>query len=288
MSPLLTIKLDRLIPSGMTALAAASPQLLRTVLIDVATVAAHQWRKAAVDQLRSSAREYAEGVQDPVFIGSDRAQVSLVGLVPNMVEQGWEGGDMRDWLCSPTAPNARPVKGPHGEIIGYYNTIPYRHSKSGSGYAVGTPIGSEYKDMDPTERSTLGTKIWAAMKQLAPTHGGPGEKVGIGPRQMTKTEWGERLPAGMAPIALPHHKTDPFAGTVRNEKTYAHATQSSMVSFRRISSAPSEDGDAKAWQNPGIKARHLLDGVQALTEKAAAKMIESMLRSVVSSGEDKR
>ena len=50
--------------------------------------------------------------------------LTLEGTVPNMVEQGWTGGDLRQWLLH--GPNAKQGKN------GPYNVIPFGHGTPGT------------------------------------------------------------------------------------------------------------------------------------------------------------
>ena len=100
-----------------------------------------------------------------------------------------------------------------------------------------------------------GTIDAAALKQaraLAPT---------LSPSQGGRTQWGGRLPPGLAPKLRPDHHSDPLAGIVRREAAYSAAaaagSQSTYRKWRRITQW------GKPWIHPGIRAAHIASKVMA-------------------------
>jgi len=97
----------------------------------------------------------------------------------------------------------------------------------------------------------LGQSIYAAAKKLRASVGMPGEP----------TQWGGRLPEGLAPKLMPHHSTDIYAGMVKNAKAYENATQNNYQTFRMISESVPEK-----FHHPGVEAAHIADDVVKYVE----------------------
>jgi len=291
---MISLNIANLIPASLLALAQDPEAVCRQVLRDVATSAAHFWRQTALTKLGGSGADYAAGVQEPEFQSDTRVHVVLLGKVPNMIEGGWDGGDQREWLCGPTATNRRPIfkkdeQGNPVELIGWYNTVPFRWS-FGGGDQVGRSVASLFGQSDEMSRGQsydffleeaeaqgMARDIYREAQRLAPTTTEafgpwrPGEHRG--------TQWGDKLAEGMAP-AMGGHKTDPLAGMVRMEKTYERATQSQYMTFRRISKR--SDGVAtEGWVHPGITARHFAEATQEHVQKISRRALLSAIRRSV-------
>lgn len=115
---------------------------LRQVASQLATAARAEWIRLAGDELRSSKNDYVRAISEPVFSKKGMAfSISLEGALPNMLEKGWAGGDLRAFLDG--APRARRSKAGH-----LYNIIPFRHGSPGSGGRnVGKPMNSKVYDL---------------------------------------------------------------------------------------------------------------------------------------------
>jgi len=74
-----------------------------------------------------------------------------------------------------------------------------------------------------------------------------------------RTAWGSRLPAGLAPLAKPHHASDPLSGLVRRSSTYSKAGGSQTSGYTTWRRASLNASSEKAWISKGVKARHLAD-----------------------------
>lgn len=126
---------------------------MRDIAQRLSTAARAEWIRLAQNNLRSSQREYIQSIGDPAFTKGGMAfTISLTGALPNMVEKGWTGGDLRAFLASSSAPSAKKSKEGH-----WYNRIPFRHGTPGtSGKNVGPPMpGKVYKaakQLGPRER----------------------------------------------------------------------------------------------------------------------------------------
>lgn len=241
--------------------ARASPEALMSVVDNVMTAARAFWVKRAQETLSGSKRaDYIHGIQ-PVEVGEGYAAITLLGEVPNMIEEGQDPYDMHSTLLGPQVPvvPARSgLKGKHAlkDGTGFWRIIPFRHQTPGTqGKAGGTPMGEAYDEIMPIEDAKkLGKMIYAVAKKLEGTKGMPGGKV----------MWGGRLPAGLAPKLKPHHSTDIFAGMVRVEKDYQNATQSTYMTFRVIS-----DSVPDKWKHGGSEPADLAYDVAQFIEQTA-------------------
>ena len=161
--------------AGTTPFATLALATAPLVTLDVNKAAKGQ-RRVIIDPLANgnllglagfTSRDYVGGLQ--YRADDERAFIVLEGRVPNMVENGWSGGDMRQWLLS--GKNVKMGKN------GPYNTVPFNHGTPGTG---GRNVGK------PMPKS-----IYEAARQLGPTLSRPGGPSGPG-----ATQWGDRLHPG--------------------------------------------------------------------------------------------
>ncbi|MCH9839316.1 hypothetical protein K0U83_26880 [bacterium] len=229
------------------------------VLKGLGAVAMNEWKRLAISNLRSSSRDYVAGIDYREH--NDKVVISLAGRVPNMIEQGWSGGDMRTWLLS--GPKARTAK--DGSR---YATVPFRHGTPGTG---GRNVGRE-----------MPKPIHNAAKKLMPTLSRPTSPTGA----RGATQYGGRLKphARMRKATRdilerkekPWHATSVYMGMIREQKTYGKATQSQYMTFRRISSKVKRG--EKHWVHPGITPRHFAKQVQSYVEGMASSIIAGAMR----------
>lgn len=251
---MITVDLQGMMPQSL--LAVLGPEFVTTVLDDVATVARAKWIKLAREQLRSSKQDYIRGIQAIEGEGNTR-YITLLGMVPNMIEQGVEPFDLRTTLLG-------PGKG-HESASGHrYRAIPFRHGSAGSQGEAGTPMGARYGPQGPQSRA------WAAEGHMDK---GQAAKMGQSIyRQAKRLQGRSRLPGstsysldgrarGKSMIQVPKlaswHSTDIYAGMQRDRKTYQAATQSKYMTFRTISEA-----NPNGWIHPGITGRMLHQEVE--------------------------
>lgn len=235
---LLRINLSKL--RGAMLAMAPTPNDMDRLLRGVGSVVQQRWVSIAQQALHTTARDYVAGIQ-PVEVKGRVARVVLVGMMPNLVEHGMSAFDLRTTLLGPGAKNAKTAK--DGSR---YNTVPFGHGTPGSGgHNVGRPMPAP---------------IHAVAKKLAPTVSRP----------EGGTQWGGRLHPGMSMSSAarsilttkekPWHWGSTYMGMVRQQKTYAKATQNKYSTFRRISSKVSRGKEH--WLHPGIRARNLAPRVQ--------------------------
>ncbi|MCZ6868109.1 MAG: hypothetical protein O7G84_01235 [Gammaproteobacteria bacterium] len=210
------------------------------------------WKRQAQQNLKSTSREYVQALTSEE--GDRKFTITLSGVLPNLIEQGFQGGDMRDWMLS--GPKAKQGKN------GKYLIIPFSHGAA----------GSSGRNTGPA----MPVSIHAAAKRLAPSLSRPARGTAA---EAHKTRPGERLSAASAHVdrqahkllttkAKPWHASSVYQGIVRQEKKYKRATQSSYTSFRVISenvNRGESDKEGKAtqhWFHPGIRAVHFATKTQ--------------------------
>lgn len=218
------------------------------------------WKRTAQSELRSSSRDYVNGLQH--IEHKDKIELVLTGQVPNMIEQGWSGGDLREWLLK--GPNAKQGKN------GPYNTVPFRHGTPGT-----------------TERNVgrqMPKAIHNEAKKLAPTLSRPGGiEHGPGGRSVV---YGERLHLGRALSKQarailerkekPWHATSIYMGMIRKGKhiTGGKIQTTGYTTFRRISKFSRGE---KHWMHPGIKARDFASRVQDHVAQLAQEIVAAAM-----------
>lgn len=222
--------------------------------------------------------DYVDAIQE-VEKKPGLAVVALVGETAHLLENGAGQTDLRSTLLGPNVPVApRGSRGKHlAKKGGYYRSIPFRHMTPGTKSnprtkASGLAMGAAYAaSLGQAEAKQLGKAVYKAAKSLQATLTNPYNQ---------KTSWGERLPEGVGgayPLTNSvgyTHKTDIYAGMVRQEKTYKSATQSSYTTFRTIS----ENVTDGSWIRRPIPARHYAKQVSEYVEKIAAKAFEAYLK----------
>lgn len=247
-------------------MAALDESQIQVVLEDIADAARNHWIKVAGAGLTRTRQDYISGIQS-VEMKEGVAVIQLVGVMPNLIEQGMPAMDMHDTLLGPNVPTV-PVgeRGKHQRKDGgFYRAIPFRHATPTANGVTGAPMGSQYDGHAAVaDARALGRAVYNKAKKLEGSTSQPGGR----------TKWGDRLPGGLAPKLKPHHKSDIFAGMVRLEKTYKKATQSSYMTFRTISTG--SDG----WIRPRTEGRHFALEVEAFVRELAPQAFEAYVQSL--------
>jgi len=265
---------ESLVPVEM--LAALGPRQIDQFTRNMAAAARDKWimlAQADNDYGSHMKEDYIHGIQEPV-VSRGTAVISLVGTVANLLEHGDNGVDLRDLLLGdrvPVVPRGR--KGGKHEAVagGYYRAIPFRHRTPGT--TGGQQMGSAYSgQMGEGAAKKLGAEVYGrAMKLKA--YGTQGVK----PEDV-------RLPAGMVGLLRDHHKTDIYAGMIRERKTYEKATQTQYFTFRTISDHTTDDrgrrvGASVGWRRGPIPARNFAQRVADYVAKIAADAARTMLEA---------
>jgi len=237
----------------------------------IGAAAMHYWKTLASQQLRSSKQDYIDGLELKEGRDGHGTEVSLNGALPNMIEQGWSGGDMRAWLLS--SPKAKQGK------RGPYLVVPFRHGTPGTVNAGAAMPGS----------------IHTVVQKLMPTLSRPGKPVSTAGGQTTV--YGKRLHPGLPMrqaarqilnrVEKPWHATSVYMGMIRKAQMTKKGLQTSgYQTFRTISANTRQPeftdtkgehgpaGDKRGhWVHPGIKARNIARQVERHLEKIATHVV---------------
>jgi len=277
MIEVMVLNLENLIPLELVS--ALQEDSILEIMRDIVDGARDHWIKLASTQFHTTKDTYINGIQPVDWRGNDSAVISLVGMLPNILEQGADRQDMHDTLLGPNVPSV-PLgqKGKHPRKKGgYYRAIPFRHRTPGAG-AHGAPMGKALEKLLGSAWSQqLGKDIYKAAKGLAPTLTDP---------YTGKTAWGERLDTAniqaaktrqnvYVPKAKPYHAVDPYQGMVKMQKGYGEdgKPQSQYMTFRTISIDASGNGiGSSPWVRQGTPGAHLAQQVATYVATRLAPM----------------
>ena len=251
---------------------------INQALEDIGAAARSEWVRLASKDRSSFRYDYINGIQEVQSPRPGRVVISLVGEIPHMLEDGAPMMDMRDILLGPHVPES-PLgeRGKHRSVNDdFYRAIPFRHMTPGSdnaprGNTHGQEMGKPYSGaMAEGDAAKLGQEVYAKAKQLSPTRSAPGAGAVYGGRLAPGT-------GGAYPLANKttgtKHKTDIYAGMIREEKTYEKAAQHQYATFRTISTGV-QDG---SWIRKPIPARHYAEKVAAYAARLAPRVIEKLM-----------
>lgn len=256
------LNLESIIPLELVY--ALDEKAVLAVMRDVVDGARDYWIQLASKEFHTTKQEYIQGIQEVNWISEDTAVISLVGVLPNILEQGMAAKDLHDTLLGPNVPVAplgQPGKHPRKEG-GYYRAVPFRHRTPGQG-AHGTPMGQAHEKMLGSDWSKqLGKDVYKAAKKL---------EASVTDPYTGRTKWGGRLDTRQitnkgeqvfVPKLKEYHAADPYSGMVRMEKTYEQATQSSYMTFRTISvDAGGQGVGSSPWIRQATPGRNLASKV---------------------------
>jgi hypothetical protein len=268
------LNLAEIIPKGVMEM--YNPKLAEMVLADIADGAYNEWIRIAGKALSTSRQAYLDGLQ-PVAMKPGAAVISLVGVLPNAIEEGQAAYDMHETLLGPNVPISPPGEyGKHLKIdpktfkTGYYRAIPFRHATPGSkqaprGGVVGVEMGKAYTGHKAVEDAkALGKKVYNKAKRLKGTVSEP----------YGKTAYGGRLPEGLAPKLKPHHKTDIYAGMIKERKTYEKSRQSQYMTFRMISTG------SPGWRRKKTVGKFFAAQVSQYVQKIAPQTFAALVEGM--------
>ncbi len=269
--------LDQMVPPEIFGL--LSEEAVQAVVDDLADRAQAEWIRIAGAALHSSRRDYLDGIEPVVREGST-ATISLVGVLPNLIEQGMDEVDLHDTLLGPDVPVAPPgspgkrqrYKRNADETMspdGYFRAIPFRHGTPETtgtiGAAMGTPFGEE--------AGKIGRMIYRLAGRLEESTSQPGEP----------TKWGERLKKDLVPKLEKYHAVDIYAGMVRLEKKYRKekGTGSQYVTFRMISVDGSGAGvGSSPWIRPSTPGKGFAKQVGEYIGQIAPMAFEAYAKGI--------
>lgn len=249
-----TIDITGMVPAALSGY----PELVAATIPDIAEAVRTEIIRLAGERLAISSDEYIAGVQAVHYhFPSGRippgehtvATIALVGWLPNAIENGWSGGDMKAALLS--GRSAKMGKD------GPYAVVPFRHGTPGGSnrnfQKMGTAhvrTGSMTHDMG----QRMGRKIHRAAKKLRSSAQGT-------------TRGGERLQSGHSPLLRPHHTTSIHTGMVRQVKQYTKSQGTQYKTFRGVSAK------SRGWVHPGIEAQHIFKEAGDYTGKVAEHLL---------------
>lgn len=224
----------------------------------------HYWKALAQKELRSTARDYINALEHREEDG--KVVIELKGdgnPLPVMIEQGWPGGDMRDWMLK----SDKAKQGAEGP----YLVVPFRHGTPGTG---GRNVGN-----------VMPGPIHEVARKLVPQLSRPGKPVSSAGG--ATTVHGTRLHPGLPMKAAarkilerkekPWHATSIYMGMIRKaQPTRAGQQTSGYTTFRTISTHTREPG--KHWVHPGIRARHLARKVRKHVVRIAHEMVQGAMK----------
>lgn len=222
--------------------------LASSILFQVTKEIYNRWTVEAGKSLRSTRSQYINAINIQ-NTGKYQNTIILTGKLPNMIESGISAFDLKVGLLE--GRNAKISK--DGTK---YNTVPFRFAAAGS---LGE--NSAFAGVMPKVINDLASQLDATITQMG-----------------MKTQYGGRLEQENLPVPYNQRTVRPqiidanselnteqldayqrkfsiFSGLIRNQKTYEKATQSTFVTFRRVSSKSPKN----AFIHKGIKAYNLAD-----------------------------
>lgn len=227
------------------------------------------WKRLAQQKLRSTSRDYVNGLV--VEQGEGTFKITLNGVLPNMIETGFRGGDMRKWMLR--GPRVRT-----GKRGNKYLVIPFQHGTPGSS---GRNVGQE-----------MPKSIYEAARQLSATRSRPaagapgGRTVQYGERLTERSRGvGDEARKLLTTKQKPWHASSVFRGMIREAKTFKKTTQTTgYQTFRTISDSvirgrTDAAGDAlEHWYHPGIRASRFAQQTRAHITEIAGRMLQGAMK----------
>lgn len=269
---MIEIDLSDIVPHEI--LAALGDELLAHILDDVAASARAKWIRLAQLELHSSRQTYIQGIQQPEAPAMLERTITLVGWLPNAIENGLAPFDMRETLLGPGSSIRRPIMKDGKFTGGYFARVPFRHGTPGTTGLAGVPMGQAYGEQGAASRAVGGGRGPAAIMSTERAQAF-GEAVHQGAKALRakmaggkKSRPADRLHVPQ-PLLKEHHKTSIYHGMVKvrkpyfNPRTQKTTVQSQYTTFRTIS-----DKAGGGWMHPGIEPRHLSHKVEAHAAKA--------------------
>jgi len=234
-------------------------------LHSVASAAVAFWKQQALKELRSTSRDYANNIT--VEYGEKIATITLGGMLPNLIENGFPGGDMRKWMLN--SPKAKVGK------RGRYLIIPFQHgTPTTAGRNVGTPM--------PDDIYKAAKKLKPTLSRLTPAGGG--KSVAYGDR-LTAASKGVNDNAArlLTERKKAWHAGSIYEGMIRQAKTFKSPKQQTTGynTFRVISegvnrgAVDNKGAATEHWFHPGIRPRRLALKVQDYIKRSAGEGFKS-------------
>jgi len=265
---------DITVPAGLKALPAVAKKLAPEVLTMV--FAGIQGR--AQRELRTSSSDYTKALSKKDYpvttIALKRGlvktgEIVLTGWLPNKVEHGFAGGNMVPYLTQ--GRTSRVSK--DGKR---YATVKFIHAgadTTGRSKGAMGEADRKHRGLSRIEAELLGKRIHKVAQKLSATTSTPSGG----------SAWGQRLNSATtymlgARKLKANHTVDPYAGMVREHKTYAKGSGNQYATFRRVSESSASKGK---WIHPGIPAHHFFDKEIKKIPKYVRKLSLNMVRGAM-------
>lgn len=210
--------------------------LMDNTVKDLTKAFATEWQNEANRTLKSSRQEYVANI-NVVDEGFAKGAVVLTGWLPNAVENGVDGYDMKTYFLE--GPNAKL-----GKNGNRYNTIPF---------SAGTPGALE----ENFNGGIMPTEVYDIVKNR-PTRE-PLEKYDLKdlPYELKEPKRKQVISPRTKSIVEYQHKSSLYEGI--SKRTDLKTGQNTYGSFRRVSDNSADN----SWIHPGIDAQHISEKVLA-------------------------
>ena len=242
---------------NLDAISDGMAETFRIALAGVARGALNEWVRIAQSRLHTTRETYIDGLrQAESFVAAgDSFSISLVGRMPNNIEFGMAGFDMKTvrpgWLGG--------AKSKVSKSGSRYVVIPFRHSTGGGPRMNYTGKAAAVGDLKTQLRDTV-------------------KKYGID--RMVRAATGQVVagPVSRVPKSAAVHPY--LKGLTRIQKPTEGKTKSGMgkgssqlMTFRIMS----EKSNPESWIHPGIKAASILPEVERWVDSQLDKIIGDLL-----------
>lgn len=210
-------------------------------------------------QLKSSAQDYLRGLQDAgggmSTTPSGEVIVTLVGTVPNAMEQGFDAFDIKPGLLG--SPKVK-----HGKSGKPYIDVPFRW---------GRPGAKTVQAMSKAASSAMDKAMRAAKKSMG---AGPAAMALIRSKYVGGPPKGKTVNIGGKTV-LHAHKADIEAGMSRLPKLSVGAS-GEFRTFRRVSGSSS----VASWRHPGRTGVEIFKMVVGVLESVKDEYVKMQLEKV--------
>jgi hypothetical protein len=222
---------------------------LDRILRALGDAARDKWIELASQNLNSTATTYIDGISQPQINGT-RLKLTLAPGFPEMIENGFSGGDMRDALLGPNSNRKESKDG------FFYNSIPMRKGTPGT-HRFGKPMPRAIHNVAKALAAT-------ASRPYGIEHGREGKPSKVhGQALHPGLAMSEKTRKVLMKKEKPWHEGPLYVGMRRMEGP-SESNPSRMnrhyMTFRTISSRPTmkvKGGHKvlRGWIHPGIRAR---------------------------------
>lgn len=211
--------------------------LVEAVTLQATTAIANEWRNQAKSELGQTRRRYS----DSIIQGSEgrfTGTITLVGQLPNMIENGASAFDMKDGFSKSSKRTI--VKRKDGEV-GWYLTIPFTYARPG---ALGE--SEKFSGVLPIDVNKALNEVTAKDPDASLSASDIPKEYAI-----PKIRQEIKLFDGTVKAAY-ENKSSIYEG-LKVQKNPSGGSQ--VMSFRRVS----DNSDDNSWIHTGIEAKKLAD-----------------------------